>query len=184
MNTGKVHIRFWNAMTERYGRRWTEQYGPEASPAWRELVNKFMLDDLKAALAKLGQEAPDFPPTLPQFEAILVKASNAKKVDTTDWVRGYWRSMVVAEVAQNLGHSSVSLEPVVIANRDTLGAGMRDILDELDDLEKRTGQRTEGMHLACRERCVALSDRFSDLETPHSFGRLMRSYRGTRRYAA
>src|SRR5690242_7176799 len=134
MNTGKVHVRFWNAMTERYGRRWTEQYGPEASPSWRELVNKFTLDDIKAALAKLGQEAPDFPPTMPQFEAILAKVANAKRVDSTDYVRGYWRSLIVHEVAKNLGHTFASLEPVIVANRHTLGTAMRELLDEFDAL--------------------------------------------------
>lgn len=184
MNTGKVHVRFWNAMSERYGRRWTEQYGAEASAAWRELVNKFTLDDIKAALAKLGDVAPEFPPTLPQFETILAKVSAGKKVDTTDYVRGYWRSMVVHEMACNLGYTLLTLEPVIVANRHTLGAGMREILDQMDELEKRTGQRTEGLHEACRERCIALSDTFPELETPHGFGKLMRQHRGMRRHAA
>jgi hypothetical protein len=169
-------------MTERYGRRWTEQYGAEASPAWRELVNKFTLDDLKAALSRLSQEAPDFPPTLPQFEAILAKAANTKRLDTTDYVRGYWRSVVIREIACNLGYTQNTLEPVIIANRKTLGASMRALLDEFDTLEKRTGQRTEGMLEACRERCIALSDSFPELETAHGFGRVMRENRGGRRH--
>ncbi len=153
MNTGKVHVRFWNAMTERYGRRWTEQYGPEASPAWRDLVNKFTLDDIKVALSKLGNVAPEFPPTLPQFETILTKLASAKKVDTTNYVRGYWRSMIVRECRVLLSQTSEQFEQTLIENEVTLGKRLRGLLDELESAERKTDQRTEGILNFCAERC-------------------------------
>jgi hypothetical protein len=178
VNTAKIHVRFWNAMSERYGRRWTEQYGAEASPAWRELVNKFTIDDVKAALSKLSTEAPDFPPTLPQFEAILAKAANAKRSDTTDYIRGAWRAYVIRQVGINLGLDWDTLEATVIANKQTLGIAMRDVMDQFDTIEKNTGQRTDGMLTACRDKCAQLTDRFQHLEAPGCFGARMRQFRG------
>lgn len=157
-NTARVHARFWQAMAERYGRRWTEQYGLESSPAWRELIDKYTPDDVKAALAELPKEAKDFPPTLPQFEAILAKVASRKKVDTTDWVRGYWRSVIVHDVGKMLGYTFESLEPVFAANRETFGRSMRILLDELDTCEKRMGQRTDGLHALCFARCKEIAD--------------------------
>ena len=153
MKTGKVHLRFWNAMTERYGRRWTEQYGAEASPAWRELVDKYTLDDIKAALAKLGDAAPDFPPTLPQFETILTKVSNAKKVDTTNYVRGYWRSMITHECRAILGLTQEEFERTLMDNRSTLGKRLASLVDEIETSERKMGQRTEGLHAWCSAAC-------------------------------
>lgn len=153
MNTGKVHVRFWNAMSERYGRRWTEQYGAEASPAWRDLVNKFTLEDIKAALAKLGDIAPEFPPTLPQFETLLSKLASAKKVDTTNYVRGYWRSMIVHDCRSLLGQTFEQFEQTLIDNELTLGKRLRSLLDELESAERKTGQRTEGILSFCADRC-------------------------------
>ena len=157
-NTAKVHLRFWLAMTERYGRRWTEQYGTDPSPAWRELVDKYTPDDVKLALAELPKEAPDFPPTMPQFQAILAKAAQKRKDDPTDYLRGYWRAAIVNEVATKLGYTFETLEPVIVANRATLGKAMRDLLDALCDSERRTGQKTEGMHVWCERACQEIAD--------------------------
>ena len=145
-------------MAERYGRRWTEQYGSEAGPAWRELIDKYTPDDVKAALAELPKEAKEFPPTLPQFEAILAKTAQRKRADTTDYVRGYWRTAVIMGITEHLGHSYESLEPVVVAYRDTLGRSMHMLLDELDNSEKRMGQRTEGLHTLCAVRCREIAE--------------------------
>lgn len=157
-NTNRVHQRFWSAMAERYGRRWTEQYGPESSPAWRELIDKYIPEDVKIALAELPKEAKEFPPTLPQFEAILVKCAQRRKSDPTDYIRAYWRSEVVMQVAGLLGHTSQTLEPFVVAHRETLGRAMRELLDTLDTSEKRMAQRTEGLRILCRDGCKKISE--------------------------
>lgn len=156
-NTNRIHQRFWSAMAERYGRRWTDQYGPESSPAWRELIDKFTPEDVKSALGELPKEAKEFPPTLPQFEAILAKTAQRRKADPTDYARGYWRSAVVFGVAAELGHTSHTLEPFVVAHRNSLGAAMRELLDTLDTAEKRMGQRTEGLYALCRDGCKKIA---------------------------
>lgn len=169
-NTTKVHNRFWGAMQQRYGiRRWNELYGEDISPTWRELIDKFIPEDLKLALGQLSKEAPDFPPTLPQFEAILSKVARKQIADPTDWVRGYWRSMIVLETSYNLGHTMRTMEPVIIENRNTLGAHMRSILDEMCAMELATGQRTEGMLDACRDKCLAMSRSYQHLRGEEFF---------------
>jgi hypothetical protein len=168
-------------MGQRYGlRRWAELYGETIAPAWRELIDKFTPDDVKAALGVLPKEAPDFPPTLPQFEAILAKVANAKKVDSTDYARGWWRSLIVHEAAQNLGYTTEDFEPVLVEHKQTLGIALRELLDEFDVLEKRTGQRTEGMEESCIARCAQLTECFQDLETEMSLQRAMRKIRAQR----
>lgn len=152
MNTERMHKRFWSAMAERYGRRWAEQYGPDSSPAWRELIDRFTPEEVKAALAELPKKAPEFPPTLPQFEAILVSCQQRNKGDTTDWIRGYWRSVIVNEVARVMIERKfisafAEFEDFLIAHRKTLGMSMKFLLDDVDSREKRTGQRTPGLEM-------------------------------------
>jgi hypothetical protein len=151
-NTERVHKRFWSAMAERYGRRWSDQYGPEASQAWRELINRFSPDDVKGALGMLKTEAPDHPPTQPQFETLLSKAAASRaRIDRVDYLRGYWRSVVIDAVRSACRdrdpwpQDAVGFEAFVVEHRETLGASMRALLDELCDLERKTGQRTQGL---------------------------------------
>lgn len=150
-NTERIHRRFWSAMAERYGRRWSDQYGPEASAAWRELIDRYSPDDVKGALAMLKSEAPDHPPTQPQFEALLAKSVQRSRGDGIDWRRAYWRSTVIAEVRHactgrpGWPQTASEFEDFATAHRETLGVPMRELLDELCELELRTGQRTQGM---------------------------------------
>jgi bisphosphoglycerate-dependent phosphoglycerate mutase len=185
-NTARVHTRFWAAMQQRYGlRRWNELYGEDVSPAWREVIDRATPDEVKNALAELPKAAPDYPPTLPQFVAILAKVSSRDRADTTNWIRGYWRSAIVHEVAGNLGYTSATLEPVIVAHRNTLGSLMRALLDDMEGMEHRTGQRTEGMHEACRDRCLSLTEQFVQLEQQGALGPIIRRNRGhARRIAA
>lgn len=181
-NTGKVHARFWTAMQQRYGiRRWNELYGENISPSWRELIDRFTPDDVKGALAQLPKQAPDFPPTLPQFEAILTKLAQSKRIDSTDYLRGYWRSFIVFEMENNLGYRFESSFEDVLRVQPALAQSMRSILDDICDMELRTGQRTDGMHLACRDKCADLAENFEDLETGTAFQRALREKRPGRR---
>jgi hypothetical protein len=81
-----------------------------------------------------------------------------------DFIRGYWRSQVIRGVADALGHTFESLEPLVIAHRKTLGAAMFELLNELDSQEKTQGYRTMGMALGCERRCREIAKSFAELK--------------------
>ncbi len=182
--TKAVHARFWKSMGERFGKRWIDEYGDIPTRAWCDLIDKFTQDDIAEALLRLKdrpEHSRSHPPTHGEFEAILVKAAKLHEKPSQDFARGYWRSVIVHEVGRNLGYSFSELEPVIVANRHTLGASMRALLDKFDDLEKRTGQRTDGMYEACVTECLSLSEGYPELETHYSFQSLMRRMRGMRR---
>ena len=173
-NTGAVITRFWARMGELYGNRWQETYGVTPTQAWRELVDRFSPNEIATALSDL-QSLPHLrqhPPTLPQLEALLIAAQRRGKAEMTgaDWRRGFWRAAVMGGVITQANHligvnrwEPGNLEALMVAHRDTLGRAMRDLLDELDDLEARTGQRTAGMEAKCLDRTIAIARTYRHL---------------------
>jgi hypothetical protein len=153
-------------MGERFGKRWIDDYGDIPTKAWADLIDKFSQEDLAEAFARLKdrpEHSRSHPPTHAEFEVLLAKAAKSHEKPSQDFMRGYWRSMVVMGVAGELGHTSSSLEPHVVARRDSLGAQMRALLDQLCDSERRMNQRTEGLHDLCREQCRAIAIDHRDL---------------------
>lgn len=78
--------------------------------------------------------------------------------DNTDWVRGYWRSVMIANVAGMSGHSMESLEPVILEHRSTVGAAMLKLLNTLDEWEKRQQERTDLMGDMCEKGCAKIAE--------------------------
>ncbi len=73
-STSEVSARarhFWNRLTEWYGTRVAETYGPNPPRDWARLVDRSSDIDLKRALATIRTKHPSHPPTLPEFEAAL-----------------------------------------------------------------------------------------------------------------
>jgi hypothetical protein len=52
----------------------------------------------------------------------------------------------------------------VIANKTSLGRAMRDLLDEVDELELSTGQRTHGQETHVLESCRRIAVAFNALK--------------------
>lgn len=146
-NTAETSTRFWARMAELYGRKWVEEYGAEVPVSWRELLDKYTPTELKAGISALRMRSSQFVPTQPEVAQLLeqsrARAMN-KSSDPNELRRGYWRSCIVEQVARNLGYTGETLEPVVIANKSSLGRAMADLLNEVDESELRTGQRTPG----------------------------------------
>lgn len=147
-NTEKTHKRFWGAMAEAFGTRWVIEYGNTPTLSWSELLDRYTPADIKLALELMRARAFKHPPTQPEFAQLLAAAEARRRNATDDPAelrRGYWRSLIVNGVAHGLGYSTASFEPVLVANKDSLGASMKRLLDEVDELEVNTGQRTQGM---------------------------------------
>ncbi len=66
-----------------------------------------------------------------------------------DYRRGYWRGCIIAGIAHESGHTHASLEPVITANRDTLGRSMLDLLNDLGGCETSD----EASHWRCAAKC-------------------------------
>ena len=66
-------------------------------------------------------------------------------------VRNYWRSCVVneARIACGLTHDAMSQS--IVENARTIGAALRNLLDELCEQDMRDG-RTVGQHRYCQRR--------------------------------
>lgn len=157
------HKRFWAAMLERYGSRWAAQYGPNATQEWQDLIDRYEPAEVKAALAGLSKASPEFPPTLPQVEALLAKAAQAAKGYEVNYRRGYWRTLIVAEMADLLGHTFGSLEHVIVAHKATLGAAMLNLLNDSEQAEVSAGERTWAMERECQRRCGEIAKGYPEL---------------------
>ena len=60
---------FWQAMTQRYGRRWGVNYGdtpPDAGP-WNELVSTLTDGEITRGLSDCSSRFPEWPPTVGEF---------------------------------------------------------------------------------------------------------------------
>lgn len=172
--TNELCKRFWDRMASNYGDRWTKAYGSEPTKAWIELLGKYSPNNIGMMLNDLPNHVHlrQFPPTLPQVEAMLLASCKVARAALTeaDWRRGYWRSSVVSAVIHELNASGLvrrtdsrEFERVMVANRATLGRAMADLLNELDELEIRTGQRTEGIHALCTSRSRSIAGAYHGL---------------------
>lgn len=148
--------RFWRTMSERYGARWLDTYTDQPTTAWRDCIKHYSPQAIAGAIALLDakEHTRQHPPTEPEFRALLKQAARHASQNSdnpNELRRGYWRSTIINAVARELGYTMETLEPVVIANKHSLGRAMRDLLDEVDELEVRTGQRTKGQEDLVRE---------------------------------
>lgn len=153
-------------MGERFGKRWLDEYGDAPTFAWRQMLDKYTPSDISGALELMATRGWQHPPTQPQFEALLVRAANENKPDEQDWIRSYWRSVIADQVARDfwLGiviPSMSDFEQYLIQHADTLGMQLSALLNHMDDLEKKTGQRTDGMHEHVRKSSFEITLGFS-----------------------
>jgi hypothetical protein len=161
--TQATHRRFWQAMGERFGKRWLEEYGPEPTLAWMHMLDRYKPLEVKAGLEAMAARGWQHPPTQPQFEAVLVDAAKKGAGDAQDYARGFWRTEIVQTVlseGNRLGKWRLDwngFEQLVIERRHTLGDRMLGLLNEVDGLEKTTGQRTPGMHTLVARRATEIA---------------------------
>jgi len=158
MNTEKTHERFWEAMRARFGKRWLDEFGPAPTPPWIQLLNAHTPTQLRKALELMAQDKLAHPPTLPVFESLLRRATNKAPAESVDWSRGYWRSVIVFQITRQLVNANFvasedQVEQYVIDHKASLGAQLRELLNELCDLEQScNGQRTPGMYTLVESR--------------------------------
>lgn len=159
-------------MAEKYGARWIEQYGPTPNRAWSEMLGKYTPHQIAEALTLLAKRPTmqQHPPTEPQFESLLIDSVKHSKsgLSTDEYRRGYWRSTIIGTCEGLFGYAYLPdgfkrFEALVVSHKDTLGASMRRLLDEMDTLEANTGQRTEGMERHCLTSCLRLRETFPNL---------------------
>lgn len=167
--TEKTYARFWSTMGERYGKRWLENYGDKPTHAWRECLAPFTPKDIARAIDALStrENTKQHPPTEPEFKALLQHASRAHTrpiEDPSQFRRGYWRSTIINQVAGELGYDTEAFEPVLIENKHSLGRAMKDLLDDVDELEVATGQRTAGMESMVLNRSREIVTAFKQLK--------------------
>jgi hypothetical protein len=63
--------RVWMRLSQWYGTRWIEAFGPKPTEDWVRAVNGATDEQLLAALSAVRSKHLSHPPTLPEFEAAL-----------------------------------------------------------------------------------------------------------------
>lgn len=169
--TEKHQQKFWDAMGQRFGKRWFDEYGPKPTKAWLDLINGYTPDEIFKALELMHGKDLAHPPTEPQFSRFLTDAAAALAKPTQDWLRGYWRSSVV-RAFEGLGALyNPPLWPLGTELR-TLRGGLREqvfraarqILDQACERERIVGQRLdshlEQMHRDVQAALVDIASQF------------------------
>jgi hypothetical protein len=158
-------------MGERYGKRWLDDFGDTPTRAWRDCLRPFSPKDIQRALdlLALNENTKQFPPTEPEFRSLLqrsVRMNSAPSVEPADQRRGFWRSVVIGECQRAMGYAQeyLGFERLVVANKHSLGSAMKNLLDEVDELESNTGQRTKGQHDLVEERAQEIAVAFRALK--------------------
>lgn len=67
--------RVWTRLTQWYGKRFTEQYGEDATQDWCSAVDDATNDAVRLALSECRNKHTSWPPTLPEFEQLLQRSS-------------------------------------------------------------------------------------------------------------
>lgn len=80
--------------------------------------------------------------------------------DSTNYQRGFWRSLIVNQIAGCLDLTAETLEPVITANRDTLGSWMRVLLEDACRKDS-DGSRTEELQALIAHEAGKVAARFS-----------------------
>ena len=63
--------RVWDRLGDWYGARFADQYGDLPSQDWCTVIDHTSNDDLVAVLVQVRQQHVTFPPTLPEFAALV-----------------------------------------------------------------------------------------------------------------
>lgn len=95
--------RFWDAMTQMYGTRWTTNYGQTPSELWTLGIDSLTQAELKTAYRSLLVNGSAHPPTLPEFMALAQVDSKAKKSRFPEPGTAAWleeRRAVMAAIAK------------------------------------------------------------------------------------
>ena len=178
-NTRKLHDRFWAAMAERYGKRWAENTAPKSvkpgancSIAIRPMRSpqrsktcpscaRTPADD--AAVRDLAAERhARKEPTLEGSHTRFLALRGGRQCRTSYAIVSY---MARKRGADAMTPTHLRFEQIVISNKPTLGAAIRSLLEEMCEMEIRTGQRTDGMLMHCRDRSLELMRRvFASLQ--------------------
>lgn len=111
-----------------------------------ETLNKPCTDDLVESWWKALRHA-DLAAVEKRVDEFIAKAGEGTKfprpaqvrpegtavttADGQDYQRGFWRSLIVNTVAEALDLTIQTLEPVIVANRATLGAWMQVLLNDI-----------------------------------------------------
>ena len=167
--TKAVHTRFWASMSERFGKRWFDEYGEKPSRSWCDLIDRFTQEDISGALTALKDRHESnraYPPTHAEFEAMLFAAVKRNQKPNVDYMRGYWRSCIVNAVAagmqaRNFIKSFEEFEGFLIRHKHSLGQSMLRLLDEVCQMEYATGQRTIGMEEMIAKQAERIVQTFS-----------------------
>jgi hypothetical protein len=71
----------WRLLGQTYGSKFAEQYGPMPNEAWSAMLENITPEQAKHALHKLIHAGSAFPPTLPEFVAMVKTFRPAHVVD-------------------------------------------------------------------------------------------------------
>lgn len=73
--------RFWKRLAGWYGARLAEQYGEDPPQDWCAVVDDASNETIQRALAEIKIRHTVYPPTFPEFDAIVAKLSRAAAVE-------------------------------------------------------------------------------------------------------
>lgn len=80
--------------------------------------------------------------------------------DGEDYHRGFWRSLIINTIAEDLDLTMASIEPIIVANRGTLGAWMLVLLNDICGKDHDRSQNLE-LQALCQNEARKIAQRFT-----------------------
>lgn len=135
-------------MAKRFGAEWYEKRGEEVNDEWIKLLDRYSPAQIDAALEAMQKREWFGLPNHPQIAALLETAAAKNPNDSADYVRGFWRAAVVAELertgalagAWKFGTQMIDIEE---PTRQFVLREARLLIDRLCEMERANGRTPE-----------------------------------------
>lgn len=148
MPPNSAHKRFWSRMAKRFGAEWYEKRGEEVNDEWTKLLDRYTPAQIDAALEAMAKREWFGLPNHPQIAALLETAAAKNPNDSADYVRGFWRASVFAEIERtgslaNAWKFGTRIFDIDEPTRQYVLSEARKLIEELYEMEKNSSRTPE-----------------------------------------
>jgi hypothetical protein len=135
-------------MAKRFTRQWYEECGETINDEWMQLIDRFTPAQIDAAFDAMHKREWFGMPKHPQIASLLEAAAAKNPDDAADYVRGYWRAAVMAEIERtgalvNAWKFGTRIHDIELPTRHFVMREGHSLIDRLVEMERANGRTPE-----------------------------------------